>query len=167
MASYPDVLKVSQTLGGFKTLREKLLTVADMERAVEKGLPFAALKYVVRHFPARQKTRVQQIVMPRSTLQRREEEGRLRPERAAGADRPPCHASGAGVGVAGGGADVSHHPASSARQPGSARSCGYRPRHPPGRDAALEARAQPTRLTRFRQRHAYCLPSRQAPLSDL
>ena len=79
MASYPDVLKVSQTLGGFKTLREKLLTVADMERAVEKGLPFAALKYVVRHFPARQKTRVQQIVMPRSTLQRREEEGRLRP----------------------------------------------------------------------------------------
>ena len=51
MASYPDVLKVSQALGGFKTLREKLLTVADMERAVEKGLPFAALKYVVRHFP--------------------------------------------------------------------------------------------------------------------
>jgi putative toxin-antitoxin system antitoxin component (TIGR02293 family) len=79
MASYPDVLKVSQTLGGFKTLRQKVLTVADMERAVEKGLPLAALKYVVRHFPPRQKTRVQQIVMPRSTLQRREGEGRLRP----------------------------------------------------------------------------------------
>jgi putative toxin-antitoxin system antitoxin component (TIGR02293 family) len=79
MASYPDVLKVSQTLGGPKVLREKVLTVADMERAVEKGFPFAALKYVVKHFPERQKSRVQQIVMPRSTLQRREEEGRLRP----------------------------------------------------------------------------------------
>src|SRR3954451_25338870 len=79
MASYPDVLKVSQNLGGSKALREKILKVADLERAVGRGLPFAALKYVVRHFPQRQKTRVQQIVMPRSTLQRREEEGRLRP----------------------------------------------------------------------------------------
>src|SRR3954463_12437276 len=79
MASYPDVLKVSQNLGGSKILREKILTLADLERAIEKGLPFAALKYVVRHFPERQKSRVQQIVMPRSTLQRREEEGRLRP----------------------------------------------------------------------------------------
>jgi putative toxin-antitoxin system antitoxin component (TIGR02293 family) len=79
VASYPDVLKVTQTLGGSKVLREKILTVADLERVIGKGLPFAALKYVVRHFPERQKTRVQQIVMPRSTLQRREEEGRLRP----------------------------------------------------------------------------------------
>jgi putative toxin-antitoxin system antitoxin component (TIGR02293 family) len=79
MASYPDVLKVSETLGGPKTLREKVRTVADLERAVGRGLPFAALKYVLRHFPERQKSRIQQIVMPRSTLQRREEEGRLRP----------------------------------------------------------------------------------------
>jgi putative toxin-antitoxin system antitoxin component (TIGR02293 family) len=79
MASYPDVLKVAQTLGGPKVLREKVFTVADLERAVGKGLPFAALKYVVRHFPQRLKTRVQHIVVPRSTLQRREEEGRLRP----------------------------------------------------------------------------------------
>jgi putative toxin-antitoxin system antitoxin component (TIGR02293 family) len=79
VASYPDVLKVAQNLGGPKILREKVFTVADLERAVGRGLPYAALKYVVRHFPERQKTRVQQIVMPRSTLQRREEEGRLRP----------------------------------------------------------------------------------------
>ena len=79
MASYPDVLKVSQTLGGPRVLREKILTVADLERLVGKGLPFAALKYVIRHFPPRQKQRVQQIVVPRSTLQRREGEGRLRP----------------------------------------------------------------------------------------
>ena len=79
MASYPDVLRVVETLGGPKVLREKLFTIADLERAIGRGLPFAALKYVVRHFPERQKTRVQQIVMPRSTLQRREEEGRLRP----------------------------------------------------------------------------------------
>jgi putative toxin-antitoxin system antitoxin component (TIGR02293 family) len=60
-------------------LREKVFTVADLERAVGRGLPFAALKFLVRHFPQRQKSRVQQIVVPRSTLQRREEEGRLRP----------------------------------------------------------------------------------------
>jgi putative toxin-antitoxin system antitoxin component (TIGR02293 family) len=79
MASYPDVLKVAQALGGPKILRKKVFTVADLERAVGNGLPFAALKYVVRHFPERQKNRVQQIVVPRSTLQRREEEGKLRP----------------------------------------------------------------------------------------
>jgi putative toxin-antitoxin system antitoxin component (TIGR02293 family) len=79
VASYPDVLKVAQNLGGSKVLREEVASVADLERAVGRGLPFAALKYVVRHFPQRQKTRVQQIVVPRSTLQRREEEGRLRP----------------------------------------------------------------------------------------
>lgn len=79
MASYPDVLKVAQNLGGPKVLRAKVFTVADLERAVGKGLPFAALRYVLRLFPQRQKTRVQQLVMPRSTLQRREQEGRLRP----------------------------------------------------------------------------------------
>jgi putative toxin-antitoxin system antitoxin component (TIGR02293 family) len=79
VASYPDVFKVAQTLGGAKVLREDVATIADMERAVGRGLPFAALKYLIRHFPERQKTRVQQIVVPRSTLQRREEEGRLRP----------------------------------------------------------------------------------------
>jgi putative toxin-antitoxin system antitoxin component (TIGR02293 family) len=79
MASYPDVLKVAQNLGGPRILRADVSSVADLERAVGKGLPFAALKYVVRNFPPRQKTRVQQIVVPRSTLQRREEEGRLRP----------------------------------------------------------------------------------------
>jgi putative toxin-antitoxin system antitoxin component (TIGR02293 family) len=79
MASYPDVLKVAQNLGGPKVLREKVFTVADLERAVGKGLPFAALRYVLRLFPRRQKTRVQQLVVPRSTLQRREQEGRLRP----------------------------------------------------------------------------------------
>ena len=79
MASYPDVLKVAETLGGPRVLREQVSTVADMERAVGRGLPFAALRYVLRYFPQRQQTRVQQIVVPRSTLQRREEEGRLRP----------------------------------------------------------------------------------------
>jgi putative toxin-antitoxin system antitoxin component (TIGR02293 family) len=79
MASYPDVLKVAGNLGGPKILKETVSSISDLERAVGRGLPFAALKYVLRHFPQRQKTRVQQIVVPRSTLQRREEEGRLRP----------------------------------------------------------------------------------------
>lgn len=73
------MLKVAQNLGGPKVLREKVFTVADLERAVGRGLPFAALKYVLRLFPQRQKTRVQQLVVPRSTLQRREQAGRLRP----------------------------------------------------------------------------------------
>jgi putative toxin-antitoxin system antitoxin component (TIGR02293 family) len=79
MASYPDVLKVAAILGGARVLKVKVFTVADLERAVGRGLPFAALKYLVRHFPQRQKNRVQQIVVPRSTLQRREAEGKLRP----------------------------------------------------------------------------------------
>jgi putative toxin-antitoxin system antitoxin component (TIGR02293 family) len=79
LASYPDVLKVAGNLGGPKILKETVRSISDLERAVGKGLPYAALKYVLRHFPDRLKTRVQQIVVPRSTLQRREEEGRLRP----------------------------------------------------------------------------------------
>src|SRR4051812_45931572 len=105
MATYPDVLKVAQNLGGAKILREKVFTVADLERAVGRGLPYAALKYVVRHFPERQKTRVQQIVMPRSTLQRREEEGRLRPAESerVGGNCPRAPLGGQGWGAPGGG----------------------------------------------------------------
>src|SRR4051794_41930471 len=105
MASYPDVLKVSQNLGGAKVLREKILTVADLERAIEKGLPYAALKYVVGHFPERQKTRVQQIVMPRSTLQRRGGEGRLWPagSERLGRNARPATPARQGWGGAGGG----------------------------------------------------------------
>src|SRR4051812_50027368 len=104
MASYPDVLKVAQNLGGAKILREKVFTVADLERAIGRGLPYAALKYVVGHFPERQKTRVQQIVMPRSTLQRRGGGGRLRAAGSEGVGRmrragPP---GGGGWGWAGG-----------------------------------------------------------------
>jgi putative toxin-antitoxin system antitoxin component (TIGR02293 family) len=79
VASYPDVLKVAGNLGGPRILKETVSSISDLERAVGRGLPFAALTYVLRHFSPRQKARVQQIVVPRSTLQRREEEGRLRP----------------------------------------------------------------------------------------
>jgi putative toxin-antitoxin system antitoxin component (TIGR02293 family) len=79
MASYPDVLKVAGNLGGRKVLKQTVSSISDLQRAVGKGLPFAALTYVLRHFPQRLQTRVQQLVVPRSTLQRREEEGWLRP----------------------------------------------------------------------------------------
>src|SRR4051812_50164095 len=104
MASYPDVLKVAQNLGGSKVLREDVASVADLERAVGRGLPFAALKYVVRHFPQRQKTRVQRIGVPRSPLNRREEKGGRGP---AGRERPrgiapPAPLAGEGGGAPGG-----------------------------------------------------------------
>ncbi|HEX3235567.1 MAG TPA: antitoxin Xre/MbcA/ParS toxin-binding domain-containing protein [Gemmatimonadales bacterium] len=79
MSSYPDVGRVVQHLGGRKVLREHLASVADVERAVGKGLPYASLTHVIRGYPERQQRHVQEIVLPRSTLQRREGEGRLKP----------------------------------------------------------------------------------------
>ena len=79
MSSYPDVSRVAEQLGGRKVLKEHVATVADLERAVGRGLPFASLTHVIRRYPERQQRHVQEIVLPRSTLQRREGEGRLKP----------------------------------------------------------------------------------------
>ena len=89
--SYPDVLKVARPSVVLRPCGEKLLTVADMERAVEKGLPFAALKYVVRNSGAAEKDPVQQT----SCLVHASSAGGRGPtstgrERAAGANRPAC-----------------------------------------------------------------------------
>jgi putative toxin-antitoxin system antitoxin component (TIGR02293 family) len=79
MSGYPDVSRVAEHLGGFKVLKDRVATVADMERAVGKGFPYASLEHVMRQYPERQQRRVAEIVLPRTTLQRREAEGRLKP----------------------------------------------------------------------------------------
>jgi putative toxin-antitoxin system antitoxin component (TIGR02293 family) len=79
MSSYPDVGLIAEQLGGRRLLKERVATIADMERVVSKGLPYASLAHVLRRYPERQQRRIADIVVPRSTLQRREEEGRLKP----------------------------------------------------------------------------------------
>jgi putative toxin-antitoxin system antitoxin component (TIGR02293 family) len=79
MSTYPDVARVAEQLGGRRLLKERVATVADMERVVGKGLPYASLAHVVRGYPERQQRHITDIVVPRSTLQRRSEEGRLKP----------------------------------------------------------------------------------------
>lgn len=79
MSSYPDVGLVAEQLGGQRLLKERVSTIADMERVVGKGLPYASLVHVLRRYPERQQRHIADIVVPRSTLQRREEEGRLKP----------------------------------------------------------------------------------------
>src|ERR671928_58992 len=61
--------------GGFRSIAARSLAGGSPQRggAVNRGAGRPPSP------PPRQKTRVQQIVVPRSTLQRREEEGRLRP----------------------------------------------------------------------------------------
>lgn len=79
MPSYPDVARVAEHLGGRRLLKERVVTVADLERVVGKGLPYASLAHVIQRYPERQRRHIAGIVVPRSTLQRREEEGRLKP----------------------------------------------------------------------------------------
>jgi putative toxin-antitoxin system antitoxin component (TIGR02293 family) len=79
MSSYPDVGRIAEQLGGRRLLKERVSTIADMERVVGKGLPYASLAHVLRQYPERHQRRIADIVVPRSTLQRREEEGRLKP----------------------------------------------------------------------------------------
>ena len=79
VSSYPDAKRVAEHLGGYRVLKRRVASVADLERAVGQGLPYAALAHVMRAFPERQQRRVAEIVLPRSTLQRRETEGRLKP----------------------------------------------------------------------------------------
>ena len=129
------------------------------------GLPFAALKYVVRHFPDRQKTRVQQIVMPRSTLQRREGEGRLRPAESERLERIARMATLAEqVWESAEEAQrflTTPHP--HAGQSGAPRSRCHRSGYSPGRNPVVEAGAQPAGLKRANR---FRLAKRRYPVFD-
>ena len=83
MSALPNVVQVGATLG----LSAQVRTPADLDRVVQRGLPYRSLTRVARRFPERQRAHVLQIVAPRQTLQRREQEGRLKPEESERLER--------------------------------------------------------------------------------
>jgi putative toxin-antitoxin system antitoxin component (TIGR02293 family) len=83
MPAMPETAKVSATLG----LPAGVRTPADLDRVVREGLPYRSLTRVARRFPERQRAAILQIVAPRQTLQRREQEGRLKPEESERLER--------------------------------------------------------------------------------
>lgn len=87
MSSYPAVAAVVETLGGARVLRTQVHTLADLSRAISAGLPFRSLRRLTEHYPEAQRRRIEQIVVPRSTLQRRERAGVLSPEESARLER--------------------------------------------------------------------------------
>jgi putative toxin-antitoxin system antitoxin component (TIGR02293 family) len=85
--SYPAVEAVVRTLGGAAILRAQVRTIADLSRVISTGLPFRSLRLVSAHYPEAQRRHVEQIVVPRSTLQRREQSGVLSPEESERLER--------------------------------------------------------------------------------
>jgi putative toxin-antitoxin system antitoxin component (TIGR02293 family) len=74
--TYPNIDSVVQSLGG-KHLLGAIRTFADLNVAVGRGLPYRSLGVLAGQFAAQHRRHVEQIVAPRSTLQRREREGVL------------------------------------------------------------------------------------------
>ena len=74
--TYPNIDSVVQSLGG-KQLLGAIRTFADLNVAVGRGLPYRSLVVLAGQFAAQHRSHVEQIVAPRSTLQRREREGVL------------------------------------------------------------------------------------------
>jgi putative toxin-antitoxin system antitoxin component (TIGR02293 family) len=80
----PDVARV---MGGERTLRRRIRTLADLRRAVDDGLPAAALEQTVRHVAGagQAATELKYRIVPKTTLQRRGE--RLSPEESQRVER--------------------------------------------------------------------------------
>lgn len=83
MRGTSDAVRVGATLG----LPAGVRTPADLDRAVQEGLPFRSVARVARRFAESHRARVFQIVAPRQTMQRRERQGRLRPEESERLER--------------------------------------------------------------------------------
>lgn len=79
LSSYPAVDAVVATLGGRRVLRADVRTVADLNRLVAAGLPFRSLRRLSAHYPAAARARVEQLIVPRTTMLRREQSGVLSP----------------------------------------------------------------------------------------
>jgi putative toxin-antitoxin system antitoxin component (TIGR02293 family) len=83
MSILPDVAKVSATLG----LSPGVKTPTELDRVVRKGLPYSSALRLARQYPERERARLLQIIAPRQTLQRREQEGRFRPDESERLER--------------------------------------------------------------------------------
>ena len=87
MSSYPSVDAVDGALGGQKVLRSRVRTLADLNELISQGLPFRSLRSVSQRYPEAARRRIEQIVVPRTTLQRREQSGVLSPEESERLER--------------------------------------------------------------------------------
>lgn len=79
--------EVARVMGGERTLRRRVRTLDDLRRAVEAGLPEAALEQTVRHVAGEgpEATELKYRIVPKTTLQRRR--GRLSPEESQRLER--------------------------------------------------------------------------------
>jgi len=77
MATYAAVEAVVKSLGGKKVLRTEVRTLADLNRVVLAGLPFRSLRLVSSRYRPERRTGVEQLVVPRTTMLRREQTGVL------------------------------------------------------------------------------------------
>jgi len=68
-----DPRSVARVLGGYRTLGRAIRTVRELQRAVELGLPVAALDVVVRHLAvsAAGASELKYRIVPKTTLHRR------------------------------------------------------------------------------------------------
>jgi putative toxin-antitoxin system antitoxin component (TIGR02293 family) len=87
VSAYPAIEAVVETLGGKGVLRTEVRTLADLSRLVLAGLPFRSLQRVSAHYPAAERARVEQLVVPRTTMLRREQAGVLSPEESERLER--------------------------------------------------------------------------------
>jgi putative toxin-antitoxin system antitoxin component (TIGR02293 family) len=84
---YPDIESVVETLGGARLLRARVRTLMDLAQLVSNGLPFRSLRAVAERYPEPYRRRIEQLVVPRTTLQRREASGVLSPEESERLER--------------------------------------------------------------------------------
>jgi putative toxin-antitoxin system antitoxin component (TIGR02293 family) len=73
MADYA-VSKVAKSLGGKAVLRREVRTLADLNAVVMAGLPLKSLTAVTLRYTADHRSMVTSLVVPRSTMARREKE---------------------------------------------------------------------------------------------
>ena len=85
--SYPRIELVVKSLGGHKVLRETVNTVADLDKAVLKGLPYRSLRHFSATYPESQRSAVEDLVVPRTTRRRREQSGHLSAEESERLER--------------------------------------------------------------------------------
>jgi putative toxin-antitoxin system antitoxin component (TIGR02293 family) len=74
-------------LGGARILRARVRTLMDLAQLVSNGLPFRSLRAVAERYPEPYRRRIEQLVVPRTTLQRREASGVLSPEESERLER--------------------------------------------------------------------------------
>jgi putative toxin-antitoxin system antitoxin component (TIGR02293 family) len=84
---YPHVMKVVESLGGRRLLKSSIRTVAELDSAVRSGLPYRSFVRVAERFPEAERARLERVVAPRSTLQRRQREGVLSAEESERLER--------------------------------------------------------------------------------